>query len=59
MDHLEHAVPLLVRLQQEDDLNLGAIRSLDGIQGDGDVRHGGDVPVVGLESFLLHHFAAG
>ena len=59
VDHLEHTVTLLVGLQEEDDLDLGAICPLDGVQGDGDVRHGGDVPMVGLESFLLHHFPKG
>ena len=56
VDHLEHAVPFLVRLQEENDFDLGSIRSLDGIQGDGNVRHGGNVPVMCFECLFLNHF---
>ena len=56
LDHLEHAVTLLVRLQQENNFDLGSISSLDGIQGDGNVRHRGNVPVMCLECLFLNHF---
>ena len=55
LDDLEHDVALLVRLQQEDDLDLGPILALDRVHGDRDVRDRGDVAVVGLERLLLHH----
>ena len=55
VDHLEHAVTLLVGLQQEDDLDLGPILALDRVHVDRDVRDRGDVAVVGLERLLLHH----
>ena len=56
LDHLEHAVTLLVRLQQENDFDLSSISSLDGVQGDGNIRHGGYVPVMCLECLFLNHF---
>ena len=56
LDDLEHAVTFLVRLQQENDFDLGSIRSLDGIQGDGNIRHGGYVSVMCLECLFLNHF---
>ena len=58
LDDLHHHIALLVRLEEEDDLNLGPILPLDRVDGDGDVRdggHRGDVPVMGLEGLLLHH----
>ena len=56
LDDFKHAVTLLVRLQQENDLDLGSISSLDGIQGDGNIRHRRDVPVMCLECLFLDHF---
>ena len=62
LDHLPHHVTLLVRLKQEDDLDLGPILPFDRVDGDGDVGDSGDggyVPVVSLERLLLHHPGAG
>ena len=56
LDDLKHAVALLVRLQQENNFDLGSISSLDGIQGDGNIRHRGNVPVMCLECLFLNHF---
>ena len=55
LDHLEHTVPLLVRLQQEDDLDLCRIVPFDGVDGDGDVGDRGYVAVMGLVGLLLDH----
>ena len=56
VDHLEHAVTLLVGLQQENDFDLSSISSLDGIQRDGNIRHRGNVPVMCLECLFFNHF---